>query len=102
MKIIILILGVVVLLLAPAPVCSARPISLDGVWRCAFDPTDSGEWQEFFNRKLPLLIRLPGIIQAQSIGYPITTSTPWVLSLYDRFWYLRDDYKDYAGAVGKV
>jgi hypothetical protein len=26
----------------------------------------------------------------------ISTQTPWVLSLYDRFWYLREDYKQYT------
>ncbi|HKG80217.1 MAG TPA: glycoside hydrolase family 2 TIM barrel-domain containing protein, partial [Pyrinomonadaceae bacterium] len=38
---------------------------------------------------------------AQNYGNEISTSTPWVLSLYDRFWYLRDDYKGYVEA-GKV
>ena len=31
----------------------------------------------------------------------ISTRTPWVLSLYDRFWYLREDYKEYT-EPGKV
>ncbi|HEU5459505.1 MAG TPA: hypothetical protein VFU83_03390, partial [Pyrinomonadaceae bacterium] len=96
MKIIIL-LG----LLALAPLCSARPIPLDGFWRLALDPTDSGERQEFFSRKLPHSIKLPGTLQAEKIGIPITKNTPWVLSLYDRFWYLRHDYKDYVDP-GKV
>lgn len=88
-------------LLSLAPVCSARTISLDGFWRFAFDPTDSGERQEFFNRKLPSSVKLPGTLQGQNIGYPIMKTTPWVLSLYDRFWYLRDDYKEYSD-TGKV
>jgi beta-galactosidase len=74
---------------------------LDGLWRFALDPTDSGERQQWFNQRLIYPIRLPGILQAQFHGLPITTSTPWVLSLYDRFWYLRDDYKDYI-EPGKV
>ena len=96
MKIIILI-G----LLASASLCSARPIRLDGVWRFAVDTTDSGERLEYFKSRLPSPIKLPGILQAQNVGYPITTSTPWVLSLYDRFWYLRDEYKDFT-TPGKV
>ena len=48
------------------------------------------------------LIRLPGILQAQNHGDDITTKTPWVLSLYDRFWYLREDYKDYTERNVKV
>ena len=89
------------LFLAPAPLCSARSMSLDGNWRFALDPTDSGERQQWFNQKLLYPIKLPGILQAQLNGFPITTNTPWVLSLYDRFWYLRDEYKDYT-QPGKV
>lgn len=91
----------VVLLLAAAPVCLGRSIRLDGLWRFAMDPTDSGERQQWFNQRLIYPIRLPGILQAQLNGLPITTNTPWVLSLYDRYWYLRDDYKDYI-EVNKV
>ena len=47
------------------------------------------------------MIRLPGILQAQNFGNDITTDTPWVLSLYDRYWYLREDYKAYIER-GKV
>jgi beta-galactosidase len=74
---------------------------LDGLWRFALDPTDAGEKQLWFNQRLPFPIRLPGILQAQLNGWPITKDTPWVLSLYDRYWYLRDEYKDYT-EPGKV
>src|SRR5687767_10449134 len=96
-----LILWVVGALLLSASVCSARPVSLEGVWRCGFDPSDSGERQQWFNHRLQMPIRLPGTLQAQNIGLPITTGTPWILSLYNRYWYLRDDYKNYTD-VGKV
>ena len=95
------VVGVAALLLAPAPVCSARPISLEGFWRFNLDPTDSGERQQWFTQRLPIAIKLPGILQSQFNGLPITTNTPWVLSLYDRYWYLRDEYKDYT-QPGKV
>ena len=42
-----------------------------------------------------MYIRLPGVLQDQRHGDEISINTPWVLSLYDRFWYLREDYKDY-------
>ena len=95
-----LITGVATIVLC-ASVCSARPVSLEGIWRFGYDPTDSGEKQQWFTQRLPLPIKLPGILQAQNIGPPIFTSTPWVLSLYDRYWYLRDEYKEYAEA-GRV
>ncbi len=81
--------------------CSARPMSLEGIWRFGYDASDVGEKQLWFNQRLPLPIRLPGILQAQNYGYPIMTNTPWVLSLYDRYWFLREDYKDYT-QVNKV
>ncbi len=96
------VLAVVVLLLGAAPVCSARPVPLYGQWRFALDPTDAGEKQLWFNQRLPMPIKLPGILQAQyPFLPPIAPDTPWVLTLYDRYWYLRDDYKGYA-EPGKV
>ncbi|HEU4767952.1 MAG TPA: discoidin domain-containing protein [Pyrinomonadaceae bacterium] len=74
---------------------------LNGYWRFALDPTDAGEKQLWYNQRLPAAIKLPGILQDQLWGHPITKDTPWVLSLYDRFWYLREDYKDYTD-VNKV
>jgi len=81
---------------------AASPISLDGVWWFNLDPSDVGVVQQWFNRPLRFnLIRLPGSLQSQNFGNDITTDTPWVLSLYDRYWYLREDYKAYTER-GKV
>ena len=79
-----------------------RQRDLSGFWRFALDRTDSGVNQKWFIANLPGLIRLPGILQAQSHGDEITTSTPWVLSLYDRYWFLREDYKQYTERNVKV
>src|SRR5215510_7018365 len=79
----------------------AYPISLDGYWRFELDPLDAGVQQQWFNRGLRGYIKLPGILQSQFFGNEITTETPWVLSLYDRYWYLREDYKAYTER-GKV
>ena len=87
-------------MLFPASVCPANRMSLDGMWRFMIDTTDSGEKNQWFKSELPYYIKLPGIMQTQ-FGMDISTSTPWVLSLYDRFWYLRDDYKAYL-QPGKV
>ena len=79
-----------------------RPLNLSGFWRFSLDRTDVGINQQWFNANLPQRIRLPGILQSQFYGDEISTSTPWVLSLYDRFWYLREDYKDYIDKNIKV
>jgi len=88
------------ILIAPLISQAANPISLDGQWRFEGDPSDAGVQQQWFMRPLRGSIRLPGIVQAQ-FGNLISIDTPWVLSLYDRYWYLRDDYKAYLER-GKV
>ena len=79
------------------------PTSLAGSWQFAPDYTDAGINLQWFMRPLPAYrMQLPGIVQAQNFGSPISTNTPWVLSLYDRYWYLRDEYKQYATRNVKV
>ena len=89
-------LCLVALLLLPLISQAANPILLDGYWRFDLDPGDAGMVQQWFNRPLRGYIRMPGILQAQNFGNDITTETPWVLSLYDRYWFLREDYKAYT------
>jgi len=79
-----------------------RQRDLSGFWRFSLDRTDSGVNQKWFASNLNGYIRLPGILQAQYQGDEITTSTPWVLSLYDRYWFLREDYKQYTERNVKV
>jgi beta-galactosidase len=95
-----LLLCIIVCVFA-AHTAQAYPISLDGYWRFEMDPSDAGVQQQWFNRPLRQYIRLPGILQAQGFGNDINTETPWVLSLYDRYWYLREEYKPYTER-GKV
>ena len=96
------LLGALIFLLAPVSSwAAARPIQLDGYWRLEIDPADAGEQQQWFNRDLRSGIRLPGILQSQFAGDLISTRTPWLLTLYDRYWYLREDYKAYI-EPGKV
>jgi len=96
-----ILLGVAICLLVPGSTWAARPVSLEGYWRFEMDPTDVGERGEWFNRVLRNAIRLPGVLQNQYNGDMISTTTPWELTLYDHFWYLREDYKAYL-EPGKV
>lgn len=82
--------------LIPLVAKSAETLDLSGTWRFALDVKDSGVQEQWFNRSLSDSIRLPGILQAQGYGNEISASTPWVLSLYDHQWYLREPYKRYA------
>ncbi|HWS89638.1 MAG TPA: discoidin domain-containing protein [Pyrinomonadaceae bacterium] len=86
---------------AAARARAGASVQLAGVWRFALDPSDAGVRERWFGRDLPETIKLPGVLQAQGYGDEISTRTPWVLSLYDRFWFLREEYKAYTrpGAV---
>ncbi len=68
---------------------------LAGDWQFALDRDDKGVTEGWASRELPDSIELPGILQAQGFGDEITARTPWVLSLYDKDWSLRADYKDF-------
>ncbi|MCG2583953.1 discoidin domain-containing protein [Massilia sp. TS11] len=78
-------------LMLAASAQAADRLDLSGSWRFALDPQDHGPpstWQA--------QIQLPGILNAQGFGEPISTTTPWVLSLYDKNWALRDEYKAFT------
>ncbi|HEU4391445.1 MAG TPA: glycoside hydrolase family 2 TIM barrel-domain containing protein, partial [Blastocatellia bacterium] len=72
------------------------PLYLAGEWRFALDRSNTGIADQWFAKDLTDRIKLPGILQSQGYGDEISTSTPWVLSLYDRFWYLREEFKPYT------
>nr|WP_315222431.1 discoidin domain-containing protein [uncultured Duganella sp.] len=86
------------------PVCAhgilhaAESRDLSGEWRFAMDRDDEGVSQAWFTRDLRDGIALPGILQAQGYGDDITAKTPWVLSLYDKNWDQREDYKTHTAA----
>jgi beta-galactosidase len=77
---------------------ATEPISLAGQWRFSLDRGDTGISEHWFGQKLPDKIKLPGILESQGYGDEISTTTPWVLSLYDHFWFLRADYAAYTNA----
>jgi beta-galactosidase len=89
------------LLACALPARAADVIDLSGSWRFALDREDQGVLQGWHGRTLAERIKLPGILNAQGFGDEISIDTPWVLSLYDKDWHLRDDYKAHT-APGKV
>lgn len=97
--------GLLLLLAGIATTASAAPtlpeatsISLAGEWRFALDRDHAGANERWFDQSLPDKIRLPGVLEAQGYGDEIGIHTPWVLTLYDHFWYLRADYAAYTNA----
>jgi beta-galactosidase len=75
-----------------------EPLSLAGQWRFSLDRTDTGLSNHWFSEKLADKIKLPGVLESQGYGDEISTTTPWVLSLYDHFWFMRAEYAAYTNA----
>ena len=75
---------------------AVETIDLAGDWRFALDRDDAGVAGHWEAQSLPDRIRIPGILNAQGYGDEITAQTPWVLSLYDKHWNLREDYKPFT------
>jgi beta-galactosidase len=86
---------------APAAPAHAGVRDLAGTWRFALDRNDEGVAARWHGRALPDTIALPGILNAQGYGDEISTATPWVLSLYDKDWHRRDEYRAHT-QPGKV
>ncbi|OXU14011.1 Beta-glucuronidase [Sedimentisphaera salicampi] len=81
---------------------SSERISLSGTWDFALDRKDAGIKQKWFSKELKEEIRLPGILQNQGYGNDISEDTPWVISLYDRYWYEREKFRQFARGDVKV
>lgn len=71
-------------------------VDLSGKWRFALDRENKGIQDNWSDQMLKDQIALPGVLQSQGFGDEISTKTPWVLSLYDRNWFEREDYKAYT------
>jgi hypothetical protein len=83
------------------PARAADVLDLSGTWRFSLDRNDQGVAQRWYGQALADRIKVPGILNAQGYGDEISTQTPWVLSLYDKSWNEREDYKAYT-QPGKV
>ena len=69
--------------------------SLAGVWRLALDPDDAGLAGGWWRRAYADQLTLPGSLQAQGFGEPVTPATKWTGSIFDRSWQLEARYEPY-------
>ncbi|WP_159618557.1 sugar-binding domain-containing protein [Ruania rhizosphaerae] len=75
-----------------------RILDLAGRWDCALDRDGVGELEQWFRRDLPgepTTITLPGSIQHQGLGDPVTVDTPWTGGIVDRSYFTDDVYAPY-------
>ena len=84
------------LVFSHAEIRAQQVLDLAGKWNFALDRDDSGIKENRFNKNASEQINLPGILQSQGFGDDISTKTPWVLSLYDKNWFEREDCKQFT------
>jgi hypothetical protein len=75
----------------------AGPMDLSGEWRFSMDRSNVGVNEKWFDKQLADKIKIPGILQDQGYGDPISLNTPWVAALpRDMRWYLIERYEPYT------
>lgn len=79
----------------PLPVSTT--VDLACTWRVALDPHGRGLSENWFARDLPSaqLIPLPGSLETQRLGDPVTPATAWTGSIFDKSWFTSPDYAAY-------
>lgn len=76
-------------------------LDLSGTWCYRLDADGVGEAQQWFAGTLPAAegvsgqVCLPGSIQHQGIGDPVTVDTPWTGGIVDRSFFTDDRYASY-------
>ncbi len=76
-------------------------VDLGAIWRRALDQDDAGLTQRWFQRPLPDLLPLPGSLENQGVGNPVTLTTPWTGDVIDRSFFTAPEYGRYR-TDGKV
>lgn len=68
-------------------------MDLAGKWDVWLENAEEKVPEEERPKKMPDgSVTLPGILQAQGYGNPVTVDTPWISGLHDPFWYEREEY----------
>ena len=70
-------------------------VSLAGEWGFQLDPKDVGEEDKWFDKDLPLRIKLPGSTVEGGFGDDISVETEWTGDIVDRSWYTEKRYEKY-------
>ena len=75
---------------------------LSGEWKLALDPDDVGLRKEWFKPGVDIPFsrsaRLPGSLESQGIGNPITLDTPWTGPISDRRYFTSPRFEPYRRA----
>lgn len=77
-----------------------RTLDISGQWRAALDHTGIGEHERWYSPGAlpdPVELQLPGSVQEQRLGDPVTLETPWTGLVVDRSFYTDEKYAPYRG-----
>lgn len=67
-------------------------IDLSGQWQFRMDPNDLGESEMWFNEDFAEAVQLPGSMDTNGKGEPITMETTWTGGIQDPDWHTRPHY----------
>lgn len=70
-------------------------LSLQGEWRFALDPNDTGVKEQWYGNQLADVISLPGSLQEQGYGNNVDLNTQWTGQVVDSSWYYSPEYEQY-------
>lgn len=70
-------------------------LDLAGEWRCELDRGNSGETERWFGRNLTGKAQLPGSVQSNHLGDPITVDTKWTGGIFGRAYFTEEEYAPY-------
>ncbi len=85
-----------VAMVASLNLAAAERLDLSGEWRHETDSADVGRGERWFARELTgAEIRLPGSLQENRIGDPITVDTKWTGGIFDRSYFTEPEFAPY-------
>ena len=70
-------------------------ITLEGEWQFKEDPADKGLSEMWYNQNMEESVTLPGSMNTNGKGDPVTVNTPWTGSMWNRAWYESPAYAKY-------
>lgn len=70
-------------------------LSLSGTWQFKEDPRDKGVSGKWYDSDLKDEVTLPGSMNTNGKGDPVTVHTPWTGSMWNRAWYEGPEYAKY-------
>lgn len=74
---------------------SSEAVNLAGRWRYALDRSDQGVSERWFAHRLGGRLNLPGSLQGQGLGDPVTVETAWTGGIVDKSWFSAPEYARY-------